>query len=100
MNANPAILQESSPRTEIVAITEADLADVARFIASQSGREQETVEAHLRWFWLENPAHQPQYPMGFGLLCSDRLAGCILCCPQWFHFQNKQILFMGSSSFY
>jgi hypothetical protein len=100
MTANPAIIRQPVPRTELIVISEADLADIARFVADRSGRQRETVEAHLRWFLLENPARQPQHPLGFGLLSSNQLAGCILCCPQVFAFQGKQILFMGSSSFY
>lgn len=100
MTANPAIVQQPGPRTELIVIAEGDLPEVARFIADQSGREREVVEAHLRWFWIENPARQPQHPLGFGLVSSNQLAGCILCCPQVFVLQRKQILLMGSSSFY
>jgi len=100
MTANPAILRQPDPRTELAVISEADLADVARFVAEQSGREPKTVRDHLRWFLLENPARQPQHPLGFALLSANQLSGCILCCPQSFRFQTKQILFMGSSSFY
>jgi len=100
MTANPAIVREPASRTELCVIVEADLPEVARFIAAQSGRRREAVEAHLRWFLLENPARQPQHPLGFGLLTSGQLVGCILCCPQLFTFHGKPILFMGSSSFY
>jgi hypothetical protein len=100
MTANPAMVRGLSLRTELRVIAETDLPDVARFIARQSGRQAETVEAHLRWFLLENPCRQPQHPLGFGLRFSDELVGCILCCPQLFTFQGKQILLMGSSSFY
>jgi hypothetical protein len=100
MTANPAIVQRPGPRTELIVIVEGDLLEVARFIADQSSRERALVEAHLHWFWLENPARQPQQPLGFGLLSSNYLVGCILCCPQVFVFQGKEIPFMGSSSFY
>jgi hypothetical protein len=49
---------------------------------------------------FENPAREPQDPLGFGLRSADQLVGCILCKPQNFRFQNEKILFIGSSSFY
>jgi hypothetical protein len=94
------IPQEQTPRVELVALVEEDIAEVAHFIAAQSGRTPETVEAHLRWFLMENPARQPQHPLGFGLRSADQLAGCILCSPQLFCSETKTILLMGSSSFY
>jgi hypothetical protein len=89
-----------SPRAELVAIAANDIADVARFIAAQSGRAAETVEAYLRWFLLENPACASEDPLGFGLRSAGELVGCILCSPQAFRFENERILLMGSSSFY
>jgi hypothetical protein len=94
------IPQERTPRAELVAIAENDIADVARFISTQSGRSAETVESHLRWFLLENPARRPQDPLGYALRSAGELVGCILCSPQAFHFANKKIILMGSSSFY
>jgi hypothetical protein len=94
------IPQERVPRSELVAIAENDIAEVARFIAVQSARTTETVESHLRWFLLENPARRPQDPLGFGLRSAGELVGCILCSPQTFRFENETILLMGSSSFY
>jgi hypothetical protein len=94
------IPKEPAPRAELVAILENDVAEVAQFIAAQSGRTRETVEGHLRWFLLENPAHQTQLPLGFGLRSADQLVGCILCSPQAFRFEKQRILLMGSSSFY
>jgi hypothetical protein len=94
------IPQEQIPRVELVALLEPDISEVARFIAAQSGRTAETVEAHLRWFLMGNPARRPQHPLGFGLRSDSQLAGCILCSPQLFCFETKQILLMGSSSFY
>jgi len=85
---------------ELVALSEQDVTEVASFIALQSGRTAEAVEAHLRWFLLENPARQPQYPVGFGLRSTDQLVGCILCSPQAFRFGSNRILLMGSSSFF
>ena len=98
--ANRAITFETASRPEIVALSERDLPDVAGFVGDQSGRERASVETHLRWFLLENPARQPQHPLGFGLFSAGELAGCILCCPQMFRLQASPILFMGSSSFY
>jgi hypothetical protein len=100
MTTPPIIAQERTPRTELIAIAEKDIAEVACFIAAQSGRTSETVESHLRWFLLENPARRLEDPLGFGLWSAGQLAGCILCSPQVFHFEKKRILFMGSSSFY
>jgi hypothetical protein len=94
------IPQERSRRAELVAILENDIPEVASFIASQSGKIRETVETHLRWFLLENPARQPEHPLGFGLRSGDQLVGCILCSPQVFRLENEKILLMGSSSFY
>jgi hypothetical protein len=94
------IPQERTPPSELVPILESDIADVASFIAAQSGRTAKTVEAHLRWFLLENPARRPQDPLGFGLRSAGELVGCILCSPQAFRFENERILLMGSSSFY
>lgn len=98
------IAQKRPAPAELVPILAKDIAEVAAFIALQSGKSPETVEPHLRWFWLENPARQPQDPLGFGLRASlreqDQLVGCILCSPQAFCFGTKQIVLMGSSSFY
>ncbi len=94
------IPRERTPSAELVALSESDLAEVARFTAAQSGRPAESVEAHLRWFLLENPARRPQDPLGLSLRSEGELVGCILCSPQAFQFQGKRILLMGSSSFY
>ena len=94
------IPEERVPRTELVAIVENDIAEVASFIAAQSGRTLETVDSHLRWFLLENPARRPEDSLGFGLRSADELVGCILCSPQAFRFENERMLLMGSSSFY
>jgi hypothetical protein len=95
-----AIAQHAVPRAELVTIAERDVGEVANFIAIQSGRSKETVEAHLRWFLLENPARQPNHPLGFGLRSADQWVGCILCSPQLFRLQEQTILLMGSSLFY
>lgn len=94
------IPQEPGIRAELFTISEKDIGDLARFIAAQSGRTGEEVEAHLRWFLLENPARQAHEPLGFGLRSADQLVGCILCSPQAFRFQKEKILLMGSSLFY
>jgi hypothetical protein len=94
------VSQEPVPRAELVSISENDVPDVACFIAAQSGRTREEVEAHLRWFLLENPARELRQPLGFGLRAADQLVGCILCSPQAFRFDKQKILLMGSSLFY
>jgi len=96
----PTPIPQQTSRSELVALSENDIAEVASFIAVQSGRTRETVEPHLRWFLLENPARQPQDPLGFALRSADQLVGCILCSPQAFHFESKRVLLTGSSSFY
>jgi hypothetical protein len=87
-------------RAEVVSLFEADLTEAANFIATQSGRDPATVQSHLRWFLLENPARNPKDPIGYGLRSADQLAGCILLSPQYFRFEQQTILLMGSSSFY
>jgi hypothetical protein len=75
--------------------------EVAQFIAAQSGREPAIVENHLRWFLFENPARDPQIPLGCGLRSPEgRLVGCILYVLQRFRYQQQKFLFVGSSSFY
>lgn len=91
---------ERSSRANVVVLVEREIGEVAGFIAAQSDRDPKNVEAHLRWFLLENPARRDKDPLGFGLRFDDRLAGCILCVPQAFRFVDERILLMGSSSFY
>src|SRR5271170_4292635 len=91
----------ASPRAEVVVIAESDVVDLARFVASQSGRESANVESHLRWFLLGNPARDPQIPLGYGLRSPQgQLVGCILCVPQTFQFQRQTFPVVGSSCFY
>ncbi|MGC2645693.1 MAG: hypothetical protein WA261_05390 [Candidatus Sulfotelmatobacter sp.] len=92
--------KQRSQRTDLIALSEKDFGEIARFIANQSGHPRETVEAQLQWFLLENPARRENDPLGFGLTAADQLAGCILCVPQFFQFGHERILLMGSSSFY
>jgi hypothetical protein len=97
----PAPIQPQSTRpADLVALAEKDFLEIASFVAAQSGRDQPVVEAHLRWFLLENPARRPEDPLGFGLRSADRLVGSILCSPQVFRCEKKEIRFMGSSMFY
>jgi hypothetical protein len=92
--------EQRSQRAGLVALLEKDIGEIAQFVANQSGRPRETVEAQLQWFLLENPARRENDPLGFGLMVADQLAGCILCVPQFFQFGQERILLMGSSSFY
>jgi hypothetical protein len=88
---------------KLVAISDSDsdIVELARFVALQSGREPVSVESHLRWLLLENPAHDPQIPIGWGLRSPHgQLVGCILYIPQWFRYQQQTVLIVGSSSFY
>ena len=90
-----------SPPAELVTISESDVVELARFIASQSGRESASVESHLRWFLLDNPARDPQIPLGCGLrLPQGEFAGCILYVPQTFRFQQQTFPLVWSSCFY
>jgi hypothetical protein len=100
--SNPPVSSPApAPRPELVAIPESAVAEVARFIAGQSEREPAQVESHLRWFLLENPARIPDVPLGYGLRAPDgRLVGCILCAPQKFHYEGRDVVLMGSSCFY
>jgi hypothetical protein len=90
-----------STRAQLVAIANSDIVELAQFIALQSGREPAAVESHLRWFLLENPARDPQIPLGCGLRSPQgQLVGCILYVPQTFRFQQQTLLIVGSSCFY
>jgi hypothetical protein len=100
MTSPTPVPQQQTARAELVALAEKDVPDVATFIAVQSGRARDTVEAHLRWFLLENPARQSKDPLGFGLRSADQLVGCILCSPQVFCIGKEKVLLMGSSLFY
>lgn len=100
MSARTPAPEQRSPRADLVTLAEKDLGETSCFIAGQSDRTRESVEQHLRWLLLENPALRADDPLGFGLRVSDQLAGCILCVPQAFCFESKRILLMGSSSFY
>ncbi|MFY9948259.1 MAG: hypothetical protein WAK27_06165, partial [Candidatus Sulfotelmatobacter sp.] len=92
--------EQRPERAGLIALLEDDLGEIAQFIANQSRRTREKVEAHLQWFLLENPARRKNDPLGFGLVVADQLVGCILCVPQFFQFGHERILLMGSSSFY
>ncbi len=98
MTAPTPLSQQS--RTELTPLTETDIAEVAAFIASQSERNEASVEAHLRWFLLKNPARRREDPLGFGLRSANQLVGCILISPQVFRYGTNKILLLGSSSLY
>jgi hypothetical protein len=89
------------PQSDLVTLAESDLLEISGFIAAESGRARPEVEAHLRWFLLQNPARTQESPLGFGLRAEDgQLVGCLLCHPQTFCFQHQRIPVMGSSCFY
>lgn len=98
MDIPPA--EQRPQRADLIALSENDLGGIAQFIAKQSQRATKTVEHHLQWLLLENPARGKNDPLGFGLVVADQLVGCILCVPQFFQFGHERILLMGSSSFY
>jgi hypothetical protein len=101
MSSNPKSQRVPSPPAKLVTILDSEIGELSRFIAAQSGRESADVESHLRWFLLENPASEPDIPLGCGLRSSDgELVGCILCVPQRFRHQQQVLTVMGSSSFY
>jgi hypothetical protein len=100
MSTGMPVSRQQAAAPDLVMLSKQDIGDIADFISRQSGRTREAVEAHLKWFLLENPALQPEIPLGFGLRSAGRLVGCILCNPQNFRFHNETILFVGSSSFY
>jgi hypothetical protein len=94
-------MKSGSPPAKLVAISGSDIVELAQFIAAQSGREPANVESHLRWFLLENPARDPEIPLGCGLRSAQgELVGCILCVPQTFRFQQQTFLVVWSSCFY
>ena len=94
-------MKSGSPPAKLVAISESDIVELAHFIASQSGRESASVESHLRWFLLANPARDPQIPLGCGLRSpQSEFVGCILCVPQTFRFQQQTFPVVWSSCFY
>ena len=89
------------PQGELVTLADHELAEVAQFIAAESSKDRPQVEAHLRWFLLENPAREPGTPLGWGLRGGQgELAGCLLSSPQLFRFQQQKLLIMGSTCFY
>ncbi len=101
MSSNPKSQRVPSPPAKLVTIVDSEIGELSRFIAAQSGREAGDVESHLRWFLLENPAREPDIPLGCGLRSTDgELVGCILCAPQRFRYQKQALTVMGSSSFY
>jgi hypothetical protein len=100
MTAARVIPRANSPTVELAPIAESDISEIAAFIAVQSKRSREAVESHLRWFLLENPAREPEQPLGFGLRSPSGIAGCILCSPQVFRLGARRMVMMGSSSFY
>ena len=90
MSMDVPAAEQRPQRADLIALSEKDLGEIAQFIAKQSRRPRETVEAHLRWFLLENPARGKNDPLGFGLVVADQLAGCILCVPQFFHIRVRE----------
>jgi hypothetical protein len=94
-------MKSGSPPAKLVAISEGDIVELAQFVASQSGRNPASVESQLRWFLLENPARDPEIPLGCGLRSPQgELVGCILCVPQTFRFQRQTFPMVWSSCFY
>jgi hypothetical protein len=87
-------------RADLFALSEPNVPALAAFIGSQSGQRKETVQSHLRWFLLQNPARQPADPLGFALRSEDKIVACILCSPQSFQVLHRSMNLMGSSSFY
>lgn len=100
MNAAATIAQAGSENAQLSPVVENDIAEAAAFIASQSGKPRESVQNHLRWLLLENPAREWNQPLGFALRASTGMVGCILCVPQFFCCREQKIPLMGSSSFY
>src|SRR5277367_3499979 len=100
--SGPSILNPgTSPHADLVIIYDSDIVELSQFIASQSGREAANVQSHLRWFLLENPARDPEIPLGCGLRSTEgKLVGCILYAPQTFRFQRQTLVLVGSSCFY
>jgi hypothetical protein len=101
MSGQPISQRGANPGATLVAIPDSEIGELSQFVAVQSGREPASVESHLRWFLLQNPARDPQVPLGCGLRSpAGELVGCILCVPQNFRYQQQTLTLMGSSSFY
>jgi hypothetical protein len=94
-------MKTETPPAEPVEFCESDIVDLAHFVASQSEREPASIEKHLRWLLLENPARDPQLPLGCGLRSAlGKIVGCILYVPQFFRFQQQRVPVVWSSCFY
>ncbi len=94
-------MKPATPPAELVVILDSDVVELARFIASQSGRQPANVESHLRWFLLDNPARDPMLPLGCGLrLPHGEFVACILYVPQMFRYQQRTFPAVWSSCFY
>jgi hypothetical protein len=95
---NPAV---ASSRTALVDLIESDLAELAAFIAVQSGRDRGETLKHLTWLLIDNPLHQNGDALGCGVRSSnDALVGCILYLPQMFVANRCPVQVLGSSCFY
>jgi hypothetical protein len=101
MSGTPNLKSAESSSAKLVTVSESDIVELSQFIAAQSGQEPAIVENRLRWLLLDNPAHDPEIPLGCGLRSPQgRLVGCILYVPQYFRYQQQKFLALGSSSFY
>lgn len=99
-NASTAIAAPAT-RAQLSAISESDLSGLIPFLARQSGKSQDQLRTHIPWLLLDNPARQPNTPLGWGLRSNNgEFVGCILCLPQFFMLGERKVLLMGSSSFY
>lgn len=86
-------------------ITAADLPEAAVFTAEQSLSSTllpvESIVERLRWFLLENPAHEKNVPLGWCLRKpSGELAAFLFCAPQKFRFGDRIFTMMLASSMY
>ncbi len=84
-------------------IAPTDLEDVARFLSreSGSGTSLPRVLERLSWILLENPAREPDDPLGWFLRTpSGEVAGCMCCTPQKFCFGQTAFTLMVANSFY
>lgn len=88
-------------KLSLVDLAESDLAELADFVATQSGRAPGETLSHLTWLLLENPARSEFGLLGCGVRSNqDGLVGCILYLPQVFVFRQNPVLMLGSSCFY
>jgi hypothetical protein len=84
-------------------IAASDLEELVRFITRVSGSNAPHLRAlqRLSWILLENPARNPDDPLGWLLRSqSGEVVGCMCCTPQEFCCGQTTLKLMMANSFY